>query len=219
MEKSKNREEAKEFVLKKAKEHDVKFVWLWFTDILGFLKSFSVGIEDLEMILQEGIGFDGSSIEGFARIDESDMVAKPDPDTFQLLPWMPKEHTATARMYCDIFTPEGKPCEGDPRYVLRRNLKKATDMGYTFYVGPELEYFYFKDSTCTQLLDDAGYFDMTPPDAAHDLRRETVTALEQMGIGVDKSHHEVAKSQHEIDMRYTDALTMADNVMTYRFRR
>jgi len=209
--------DGKEYVLKFAKEHDVKFVWLWFTDILGFLKSFSIGIEDLEMVLNDGIGFDGSSIEGFARIDESDMVAKPDPDTFQLLPWSPGGHSAVARMFCDIYTPEGQPCDGDPRYVLRRNLKKATDMGYIYYVGPELEYFYFKDATSCEPLDDAGYFDMTPPDAAHDLRRDTVNALESMGIATDKSHHEVARSQHEIDMRYTDALNMADNVMTYRY--
>jgi glutamine synthetase len=120
-------------------------------------------------------------------------------------------------MFCDILTPEGKPCDGDPRYVLRRNLKKATDLGFTYYVGPELEYFYFQKPTDTVGLDNAGYFDMTPPDAAHDLRRETVIALEKMGIATDKAHHEVARSQHEIDMRYTDALTMADNVMTYRF--
>lgn len=217
MEKGKSRAEGKEYVLKTAKDHDVKFIWLWFTDILGFLKSFAIGIEDLEMVLKEGIGFDGSSIEGFARIDESDMVAMPDPDTFQLLPWMPKEHTAVARMFCDVVKPGGEPFEGDPRFVLRKNLKRATDLGYTFYVGPELEYFYFKDAKGCEPLDDAGYFDMTPPDAAHDLRRETTMALEAMGIGIDKSHHEVAISQHEIDMRYTDALTMADNVMTYRF--
>jgi glutamine synthetase len=215
--KEKGRPDGKEYVLKLAKERDVKFVWLWFTDILGYLKSFSIGIEDLEMVLDEGIGFDGSSIEGFTRIDESDMVAKPDPDTFELLPWSPGEHSAVARMFCDILTPEGKPCDGDPRYILRRNLKKATDLGLTYYVGPELEYFYFKAPDGTVGLDDAGYFDMTPPDAAHDLRRETVIALEKMGIAVDKAHHEVARSQHEIDMRYTDALTMADNVMTYRF--
>lgn len=212
----KSKGEGKEYVLKLAREHDVKFVWLWFTDILGFLKSFSIGIEELETTLNEGIGFDGSSIQGFARIDESDMMAFPDPDTFQLLPWMPKEHAAVARMFCDIQTPEGKPCEGDPRFVLKKNLKRVADLGYTFYVGPELEYFYFKDSNGCEPLDQGGYFDMTPPDAAHDLRRETVQALEAMGIGIDKSHHEVATSQHEIDMRYTDALTMADNVMTYR---
>jgi glutamine synthetase len=162
------------------------------------------------------MGFDGSSIEGFARIDESDMMALPDPDTFQLLPWRPREHHAVARMFCDIYKPGGEAFMGDPRYVLKRNLKRAADMGYTFYIGPELEYFYFKDSCSTEGLDMGGYFDMTPMDAATDLRRETVLTLEEMGIGVEYSHHEVAPSQHEIDMRYTDALTMADNVMTYR---
>ena len=162
------------------------------------------------------MGFDGSSIEGFARIDESDMVARPDPDTFRLLPWRPREHHAVARMFCDILKPGGEPFVGDPRYVLKRNLKRAADMGYTFYVGPELEYFYFRDSNGTEPLDQGGYFDMTPLDAATDLRKETVLSLEEMGIGVEYSHHEVAASQHEIDMRYTDALTMADSVMTYR---
>ena len=213
---SKSREESKEYVLKTAKEHDVKFIWLWFTDILGMLKSFAITVEELEGALEDGMGFDGSSIEGFARIDESDMVALPDPDTFQLVPWRPREHHAVARMFCDVLKPGGEPFEGDPRYVLKKNLKRAADMGYTFYVGPELEYFYFKDSTGTETLDSGGYFDMTTMDAATDLRRETVLTLEEMGIGVEYSHHEVAPSQHEIDMRYTDALTMADNVMTYR---
>jgi len=212
----KSREEAKQYVLKMAKEHDIRFVWLWFTDILGFLKSLSIGTDELEATLEEGMGFDGSSIQGFARIDESDMVAMPDPDTFQLLPWIPGEHSAVARMFCDIVKPGGEPFEGDPRFVLRKNLERAANLGYTYYVGPELEYFYFKDSKSCEGLDEGGYFDMTPPDAAHDLKRETVLALEAMGIGIDKSHHEVATSQHEIDMRYTDALTMADNVMTYR---
>jgi glutamine synthetase len=212
----KTREESKEYVLKMAKEHDVKFIRLWFTDILGMLKSFAITVEELEGALEEGMGFDGSSIQGFARIDESDMVALPDPDTFQLLPWRPREHRAVARMFCDILKPSGEPFEGDPRYVLRKNLKRAADMGYTFYVGPELEYFYFRDSEGTQPLDQGGYFDLTPLDVATDLRRETVLTLEEMGIGVEYSHHEVAPSQHEIDMRYTDALTMADNVMTYR---
>jgi len=211
-----SREEAKDYVLKMAKEHDVKFIKLWFTDILGMLKSFSITVEELEGALEEGMGFDGSSIEGFARIDESDMVTLPDPDTFQLLPWRPIEHRAVARMFCDVLKPGGKPFEGDPRYVLKQNLKRAADMGYTFYVGPELEYFYFQDSKGTQGLDEGGYFDLTPLDAAMDLRRDTVLALEEMGIGVEYSHHEVAASQHEIDMRYTDALTMADSVMTYR---
>ncbi|MBE0415451.1 MAG: glutamine synthetase [Dehalococcoidia bacterium] len=211
----KDRAEAKDYVLKKTKERGVKFITLWFTDILGMLKSFTITVEELEGALEEGMGFDGSSIQGFARIDESDMVAMPDPTTFQLLPWRPREQ-AVARMFCDILMPGGETFEGDPRYVLKRNLKRAADMGYTLYVGPELEYFYFQDSEGTQPLDQGGYFDLTPLDAATDLRRETVLTLEEMGIGVEYSHHEVATSQHEIDMRYTDALTMADNVMTYR---
>ncbi|MFX1265501.1 MAG: glutamine synthetase family protein [Promethearchaeota archaeon] len=210
-----NRQEGREHVLKMVKEHDIKFIRLWFTDILGMLKSFTITVEELEGALDDGMGFDGSSIEGFARIDESDMVAVPDPSTFQLLPWRPTER-GVARMFCDIFRPEGEPFEGDPRYVLKRNLKRAADMGYDCYVGPELEYFYFQDSKGTEPLDQGGYFDMTPLDLATDLRRETVLALEEMGIGVEYSHHEVAISQHEIDMRYADALTMADNVMTYR---
>jgi len=212
----KSKDESKEYVLKMAKDHDVKFIRMWFTDILGFLKSFAITREELEAALEDGMGFDGSSIEGFARIDESDMLAMPDPDTFQLLPWRPREHRAVARMFCDILKPGGEPFEGDPRYVLKWNLKRAADMGYTYYVGPELEYFYFKDSKGTETLDEGGYFDMVPLDAATDLRRETVLILDEMGIGVEYSHHEVAHSQHEIDMRYTDALTMADNVMTYR---
>ncbi|MFC2073128.1 glutamine synthetase family protein, partial [Chloroflexota bacterium] len=219
--KGKSREEGNEHVFKMTKEHDVKFVRLWFTDILGMLKSFAITMEELERALEEGMGFDGSSIEGFARIDESDMVALPDPDTFQLLPRKPQENCAIARMFCDIVRPwsepfGSEPFEGDPRHVLKRNLKRAADMGYTFYVGPELEYFYFQDSKGTEPLDAGGYFDMTPLDAASDLRRDTVLTLEEMGIGIEYSHHEVANSQHEIDMRYTDALTMADNVMTYR---
>ncbi len=210
------RDEAKEYVLKTAKEHDVKFIRLWFTDILGFLKSFAITVEELEGALSEGMGFDGSSIEGFCRIDESDMMALPDPETFQLLPWRPKEHNAVARMFCDIVNPDGTPFAGDPRYVLKRNLQRAAEKGYTYYVGPELEYFYFKDKYGTEPIDEGGYFDMTPLDVATDLRRETVLTLEAMGIGVEYSHHEVAPSQHEIDMRYTDALTMADSVMTYR---
>jgi len=213
---SKNKENGKDYVLKMAKEHDVKFIRLWFTDILGMLKSFAITVGELEGALENGMGFDGSSIEGFARIDESDMVAMPDPDTFQLLPWRPREHRAVARMFCDVLKPGGEPFEGDPRYVLKKNLKRAADMGYTFYVGPELEYFYFKDVNGTEPLDYGGYFDMTPLDVATDLRRDTVLTLEEMGIIVEYSHHEVAASQHEIDMRYTDALTMADNVITYR---
>ncbi len=202
-------------VMKKMEENDIKFVKLWFTDILGFLKSFSVPKEEIEKALNEGIGFDGSSIEGFVRIDESDMVAIPDPSTFAILPWRPKEK-GVARMFCDIVTPDGKPFEGDPRYVLKRNLEKIKQKGFTYYTGPELEYFYFKDSKSTETLDKGGYFDLIPRDEAIDLRRETVLFCEELGMKIEYSHHEVAPSQHEIDMRYEDALTMADNVMTYR---
>jgi glutamine synthetase len=207
--------ESKEYVLRMAKEQDVKFIRLWFSDILGSLKSVAITVEELEGALEEGKGFDGSSIEGFARIDESDMVAMPDPNTFAILPWRPAENRV-ARIFCDILQPGGQPFEGDPRYVLKRNLKRAADLGYTFYVAPELEYFYFASPDSTTVLDRGGYFDLTPLDAATDLRRETVLALEEMGIGVETSHHEVAPSQHEIDLRYTDALTMADSTMTYR---
>jgi glutamine synthetase len=202
-------------VMKKIEENDIKFIKLWFTDILGFLKSFSVPKEEIEKAFSEGIGFDGSSIEGFVRIDESDMVAIPDLSTFAILPWRPKEK-GVARMFCDIVTPDGKPFEGDPRYVLKRNLEKARQKGFTYYVGPELEYFYFKDSKNTEILDRGGYFDLIPRDEALDLRRETVLFCEALGMKIEYSHHEVAPSQHEIDMRYEDALTMADNVMTYR---
>ncbi len=212
---TKNRADAIDYVLKIVKEQNVKFIRLWFTDILGMLKSFTITVEELEEAFNEGMGFDGSSIEGYARIDESDMVALPDPDTFQLIPWGPKAPPA-ARMFCDILKPGGESFDGDPRYILKQNLKRAADKGYTYYVGPELEFFYFRDSKSTQVLDEGGYFDMTPLDSASDLRRETVITLEKMGIGVEYSHHEVAKSQHEIDMRYTNALTMADQVMTYR---
>jgi glutamine synthetase len=203
------------FVLQNCKDQDIKFIRLWFTDILGSLKSFAITVEELEQALEEGMGFDGSSIEGFARIDESDMLALPDPATFQTLPWRPRER-GVARMFCDIVHPDGRAFEGDPRYVLKRNLERASNLGFTFYVGPELEYFYFQNSEGTQVLDAGGYFDLTPLDAASDLRRQTVLTLEEMGIGVEYSHHEVAPSQHEIDLRYTDALTMADNAMTYR---
>lgn len=208
--------QAKENVLRQAREQDVRFIRLWFTDILGFLKSFAITVEELEGALDEGMGFDGSSIEGFARIDESDMVALPDPSTFRLLPWRPRKNNAVARMFCDIKRPGGADFEGDPRYILKRNLKKAADMGYKFYIGPELEYFYFEDSNDTVPLDRGGYFDMTPHDTAMDLRKETVLTLEDMGIKVEYSHHEVAPSQQEIDIRYNEALIMADNVMTYR---
>lgn len=212
---SKRLDETKEQVLRRVKEENIKFIRLWFADILGFLKSFSITADQLEEALTEGMGFDGSSILGFARVDESDMIAMPDPNTFQIIPWRSREH-GVARMFCDIYWPGGQPFEGDPRYILKRNLKRAADMGYTFNVGPELEYFYFKSSERTDFLDLGGYFDLTPPEVASDIRRETIIVLEEMGIKVEYSHHEVAPSQHEIDLHYTNALTMADNVMTYR---
>ena len=212
---AKKEAEAKEYVLKRTREQNIKFIRLWFTDILGFLKSFAITAGQLKDALNDGMGFDGSSIQGFARVDESDMVALPDPNTYQLIPWRPREQ-GVARMFCDIYWPGGQPFEGDPRYILKKNLKRAADLGYTFYVGPELEYFYFKNSEETKFLDLGGYFDLTPPEIATDLRRQTILTLEEMGIDVEYSHHEVAPSQHEIDLRYTDALTMADNVMTYR---
>ena len=209
-------DDQKAFVLQSCRDHDIKFIRLWFTDILGFLKSFAITVEELEQALDEGQGFDGSSIEGFARIDESDMIAMPDPATFQILPWRPRER-GVARMFCDVQHPDGSPFAGDPRFVLKRQLKRASDLGYTFYVGPELEFFYFKSAETPVIgLDKGGYFDLTPLDVASDLRRETIMILEEMGIGVEYSHHEVAPSQHEIDLRYTDALTMADAAMTYR---
>lgn len=207
----------KEYVLKTSRDNNVKFIRLWFTDILGFLKSFAITIKELELTLEEGAGFDGSSIEGFVRIDESDMIAMPDPNTFRILPWPQTESGAVARLFCDIYTPEGEPYDGDPRWVLKQNLKHAADMGYTFYVGPELEYFYFQSSKGSpEILDNGGYFDLTPLDVASDFRKQTVSALVALGIDVETSHHEVGPSQHEIDLRYTDALSMADNAMTYR---
>jgi len=196
-------------------EKDISFVQFWFTDVLGVLKSFAITPSELDEGLTEGMGFDGSSIQGFARIEESDMIAKPDPTTFQLVPWRGNERPV-ARMFCDILNPDGTPYEGDPRYVLKRLLKKIEDQGLTYYVGPELEYFYFKDDTCTEILDTGGYFDSRPLDMGSNLRRDTIFALQAMGIQVEYSHHEVAPSQHEIDLRYQNALKMADNTMTYR---
>ncbi len=204
-----------DFVMKTVKDQNIKFIRFWFTDVLGFLKSFAITPAELETAFEEGMGFDGSSIEGFTRIEESDMIAMPDPNTFQILPWRPTEQ-GVARMFCDVTLPDGSPFAGDPRQVLRRNLARASKLGYTMYVGPELEYFYFEDSKGTEVLDHGGYFDLTPLDLATDHRRDTVFALEAMGIPVEYSHHEVAPSQHEIDLRYSDALAMADNVMTYR---
>ncbi len=205
----------KEDVLKIVEDKQIKFIRLWFTDVLGNLKSFAITPAELEGAFDEGMGFDGSSIEGFTRIQESDMIAYPDPSTFTLLPWRAGAG-GTARMFCDIKLPNGEPFDGDPRNVLRRVVDKAAAMGFTMYVGPELEFFYFRDSCGTETLDRGGYFDLTTLDAASDLRRDTVTALQAMGIQVEYSHHEVAPSQHEIDLRYKDVLTMADQVMTYR---
>ncbi len=205
----------KKDVLELVNEHKVRFVQLWFADIHGQLKSMTIHVDELAHALDEGMGFDGSSIKGFARIDESDMVARPDPSTFALLPWSQGENVM-ARLFCDILNPDGSPYKGDPRYVLKRGLERMKRMGFTnFYLGPELEYFYFKSNQGTEILDEAGYFDY-PLDAAENLRLETIQALETMGIRVEYSHHEVSPSQHEIDLRYADALEMADMVMTYR---
>lgn len=208
-----------EYVLKVAHERRVKFVRLWFTDILGMLKSVAIIADELETALEEGVTFDGAAIEGFARQDESDMIALPDPETFVLLPFQDDEG-AVARIFCDIVRPDGSPCDTDPRYILKRQLKSAAEMGFTFYVGPEVEFFYFKPLDGTphlpQPLDNGGYFDLTPLDVASPLRRKTALTLEKMDIGVESSHHEGAPSQHEIDLRYTDALTMADSLMTFR---
>ncbi len=206
----------KEEVLKLVNQNDVKFIRLWFTDILGQVKSFAITDAELEGALENGMGFDGSSITGYQDIEESDMIAMPDPDTFRILPWRPQEK-AVGRMICDILTPDRKPYAGDPRYVLKRALARMKKMGFDhYYLGPELEYFYFKNDKIPEILDKGTYFDLTSLDVASDLRRDTVLTLEAMGIPVEYSHHEVGASQHEIDMKYTDALQMADNVITYR---
>jgi glutamine synthetase len=206
----------KKDVIRISKEKKVRFVRLWFTDILGFLKSFAITVRELEGALEEGMGFDGSSIAGFVRIDESDMVAMPDPSTFRIFPWKANDQVV-AVMFCDILEPNGNPHQGDPRWVLKKNLARAAKMGYTFNVGPELEYFYFaRAKGKPEALDQGGYFDLTPLDVASDLRKQTVMVLEEMGVPVEYSHHEVAPSQHEIDLKYRDALTMADNTMIYR---
>ncbi len=207
----------REYVLRTVADHDVKFVGLWFTDILGFQKSCDITADELPKALSEGLGFDGSSIEGFARIEESDVILRPDPSTFTILPWQHEGDVTLARMMCDVYEPTGEPYVGDPRYILKRNLDKAAKLGYSLHVGPELEYFYFRRSTGQpEGLDEMGYYDQVPPDFGSHLRRESALALDQMGIAVEYTHHEVAPSQHEVDLRYRDALTMADNVMTYR---
>ncbi len=202
-------------VIKIVKERDVNYIQLWFTDVLGYLKSFTITPSELEEAIEEGMGFDGSSIEGFARIEESDMIAKPDPTSFEFLPFS-NGGGPVARMFCDILEPDGSHYKGDPRYVLKRILQKVKDQGYTFYTGPEMEFFYFKSSTNPEILDEGGYFDSLPIDMGDVLRRKTLTTLQKMGIRCEYTHHEVAFSQHEIDVRYDEALRMADKVITLR---
>src|SRR5512139_3806707 len=209
-----------DFVLRALEERDVRFVRLWFTDVLGFLKSVAVAPAELEGAFTEGIGFDGSAIQGFARVYEADMLAKPDPGTFQVLPWR-AEAPGVGRMFCDILMPDGSPSFADPRFVLKRALSKAADLGFTFYTHPEIEFFLLRDipedGTEPEPVDHGGYFDHTPHSTAHDFRRNAITMLESMGISVEFSHHEGAPGQQEIDLRYADALSMADNVMTFRY--
>ena len=206
-----------EYVLRTVEERGIRFIRLWFTDVLGYLKSFAITPAELETAFEEGMQFDGSAIDGFSRVQEADMLARPDPTTFQILPWRGDPEAGVARMFCNLVTPDGESFEGDPRSVLARNLERAGALGYTFYVGPEVEYFYFQDSGPEpQVLDRGGYFDLTPLDVAQEHRRRTITVLESLGIPVELSHHEVSPSQHELDLRYTDALTMADNLMTTR---
>jgi len=207
--------ETKSDVLKLVKEKNISFIQFWFTDVLGILKSFAVTPSELEEGLEEGMGFDGSSIEGFARIEESDMIAMPDPSTFQFLPWRPQDRPVGS-MFCDILQPDGSPYEGDSRYVLKRMTRKLAEMGYTAYMGPELEFFCFESQDNPKPIDKGGYFDNRPLDMGSDLRREIIFALQDMDIRVEYSHHEVAPSQHEIDLKYDEALTMADKTMSYR---
>ena len=209
-----------DFVLRALEERDVRFVRLWFTDVLGFLKSVAVAPAELEQAFSEGIGFDGSSIEGFARVYESDMLAKPDPATFQVLPWRSGDGPSTARMFCDISMPDGSPSYADPRHVLKRTLSTAAEKGFTFYTHPEIEFYLFKDLPDgggePVPVDRSGYFDHTAQSHGADFRREAITMLEAMGISVEFSHHEGGPGQQEIDLRYADALSTADNIMTFR---
>ncbi|MEU8360745.1 glutamine synthetase family protein [Nonomuraea sp. NPDC048882] len=208
-----------EFVLRTLEERDIRFIRLWFTDVLGFLKSVAIAPAELEGAFAEGIGFDGSAIEGFARVYESDMLAKPDPATFQILPWR-SETPGAARIFCDILMPDGSPSHADPRWVLKRTLAKCADMGFTFYTHPEIEFFLLKNrpepGERPEPIDSGGYFDHTPHSSGHDFRRQAIMMLESMGISVEFSHHEGAPGQQEIDLRYADALTTADNIMTFR---
>ena len=207
------------FVLRTLEERDIRFVRLWFTDVLGFLKSVAVAPAELEAAFNEGIGFDGSAIEGFARVYEADMLARPDPSTFQVLPWR-AEAPGTARIFCDILLPDGSPSFADPRFVLKRALAKAAALGFSFYTHPEVEFFLFRDRPAAGAvplpIDDGGYFDHTAHGTGQDFRRQAITMLEAMGISVEFSHHEGAPGQQEIDLRYADALTTADNLMTFR---
>lgn len=205
----------KEKVMDRVDREGVKFIKLWFADILGRLKSFSITPRELENAIDNGKGFDGSSIKGFARIDESDMLAKPDLETFRLAPWETGKYKE-AIMFCDILNPDGMPYPGDPRFVLKRNLQSLAKDGYQMMVGPELEYFYFTENSQPKLVDEGGYFDLPSPDIANDLRNDTILTLEQLGIPVEFSHHEGSPSQQEIDLKYTNALQMADRVMLYR---
>jgi glutamine synthetase len=208
-----------EFVLRTLEERNIRFVRLWFTDVLGFLKSVAIAPPELKNSFEEGIGFDGSAIEGFARVTESDMLARPDASTFTLLPWR-SQSPGVAKMFCDIFMPDGSPSDADPRNVLKKVLRKAADMGYTCYTHPEMEFFLFKNSPDGSItptpVDAAGYFDQTPSAVGHDFRRQAITMLEAMGVSVEFSHHEGAPGQQEIDLRYADALSTADNIMTFR---
>jgi glutamine synthetase len=209
-----------DFVLRALEERDVRFVRLWFTDVLGFLKSVAVAPAELEGAFDEGIGFDGSAIEGFARVYEADMLAKPDPATFQILPWRSGDGPSTARMFCDIVMPDGSPSYADPRHVLKRTLSVAAEKGFTFYTHPEIEFYLFKDGPVPGAdpvpVDRSGYFDHTAQSQGADFRREAITMLESMGISVEFSHHEGGPGQQEIDLRYADALSTADNIMTFR---
>lgn len=206
----------KDEVLSALDANNVRYVRLLFTDILGQMKGMSITRSEIEAVLEDGQGFDGSSIEGFVRIEESDLMAMPDLRTFRVIPWLIAGERI-AMMFCDIYNPDGTPYAGDPRYVLKRAIQKATDQGYTFYCGPEIEYFYFRDSNSLEILDRDGYFDFSTVDEGSKLRKRTVVSLEQIGIQVECSHHEVAPSQHEIDLRYQEALVMGDFAMIYRF--
>ena len=216
---SENMSKQQEFVLRTIEERDIRFIRLWFTDVLGTLKSVAIAPAELDAAFEEGIGFDGSAIEGFARQSESDMLAKPDPATFSILPWR-TEAPGAARMFCDITLPNGEPSPTDPRHVLRRTLAKAAEMGYTCYTHPEIEFFLFKSQPekgePPVPVDQGGYFDHTPAVVGHDFRRQAITLLEAMGVSVEFSHHEGAPGQQEIDLRYADALSTADNIMTFR---